>query len=115
VRSCGDYSNRYPLILLSAGIVSTATGDGVGGAIIVAILVLSIGLDTFQEGRAVNAAEVLRRSVALKAEVKRDGAFVSVEVNTVVPGDVIRVRAGDIIPADAGYSRRPPSPPTRQL
>jgi Mg2+-importing ATPase len=89
------------LILLSAGIVSTATGDGVGGAIIVAILVLSIGFDTFQEGRAVNAAEVLRRSVALKAEVKRDGAFVSVEVNTVVPGDVIRVRAGDIIPADA--------------
>ena len=89
------------LILLSAGIVSTATGDGVGGAIIVAILVLSIGLDTFQEGRAVNAAEVLRRSVALKAEVKRGGAFVTVEVNAVVPGDVIRVRAGDIIPADA--------------
>ena len=66
-----------------------------------AILVLSIGLDTFQEGRAVKAAEVLRRSVALKAEVKRDGAFVPVEVDTVVPGDVIRVRGGDIIPADA--------------
>jgi Mg2+-importing ATPase len=89
------------VILLSAGIVSTVTGDRVGGAIIVAILVLSIGLDTFQEGRAVKAAEVLRRSVALKAEVKRNGAFVPVEVGTVVPGDVIRVRSGDIIPADA--------------
>ena len=66
-----------------------------------AILVLSIGLDTFQEGRAIKAAELLRRSVALKAEVKRDGAFVSVQVGAVVPGDVIRVRAGDIIPADA--------------
>ena len=89
------------LILLAAGIVSAATGDGIGGAIIVTILVLSIGLDTFQEGRAVKAAEILRRSVALKAEVKRDGAFVPVEVDTVVPGDVMRVRAGDIIPADA--------------
>ena len=64
------------LMLLAAGIVSAATGDAIGGAIIVAILVLSIGLDTFQEGRAVKAAEALRRSVALKAEVKRDGAFV---------------------------------------
>src|SRR4029077_11844944 len=85
------------LILLAAGIVSAATGDGVGGAIIVTILVLSIGLDTFQEGRAVKAAEVPRRSVGLKAEVGRDGAFVPVEVDTVVPGDVVRVRAGDII------------------
>ena len=89
------------LILLAAGIVSAATGDDIGGAIIVTILVLSIGLDTFQEGRALKAAEVLRRSVALKAEAKRDGAFVRVEVDTVVPGDLVRVRAGDIVPADA--------------
>jgi Mg2+-importing ATPase len=89
------------LILLAAGVVSAVTGDNIGGSIIVAILVLSIGLDTFQEGRAVKAAEALRHSVALKAEVKRDGAFVHVEVAMVVPGDLIRVRAGDIIPADA--------------
>lgn len=89
------------LILLAAGAVSAVTGDDIGGAIIVAILALSIGLDTFQEGRAIRAAEELRRSVALKAEVRRDGAFVPVEVDTVVPGDVVRVRAGDIVPADA--------------
>ncbi|MFG1466358.1 magnesium-translocating P-type ATPase [Xanthobacter sp. DSM 24535] len=89
------------LILLAAGIVSVATGDGIGGSIIVAILAISIGLDTVQEGHAVKAAEVLRRSVALKAEVKRDGIFRQVEVAKVVPGDILRVRAGDIIPADA--------------
>jgi Mg2+-importing ATPase len=89
------------LILLAAGLVSAATGDGVGGSIIVAILAVSVGLDTVQEGQAVRAAEVLRQSVALKAEVKRGGAFVQVGVEAVVPGDVIRVRAGDIIPADA--------------
>ncbi len=89
------------LILLGAGIVSILTGDSIGGAIIVAILVISIGLDTIQEGHAVKAAEVLRKSVALKAEVKRDSSFQEVDVTEVVPGDIVRVRAGDIVPADA--------------
>jgi Mg2+-importing ATPase len=89
------------LILLAAAIVSALTGDEVGGSIIVAILALSIGLDTFQEGRAAKAAELLRHSVALKAEVKRDGTFSEVTVDKIVPGDVVRIRAGDIIPADA--------------
>ncbi|BAL74482.1 magnesium-translocating P-type ATPase [Bradyrhizobium cosmicum] len=88
------------LILLVAGIVSMLTGDEIGGLIIVLILTLSIGLDTIQEGHAIRAAEVLRRSVALKAEVKRDGAFREIDVDHVVPGDVLRVRSGDIIPAD---------------
>ncbi|MEP7295269.1 MAG: magnesium-translocating P-type ATPase [Burkholderiales bacterium] len=89
------------LILLVAGAVSVATGDAIGGSIIVAILAISIGLDTVQEGHAVRAAELLRRSVALKAEVKRDGTFVTIEVDHVVRGDILRIRAGDIIPADA--------------
>ena len=89
------------LILLAAGVVSAATGDTIGGGIIVAILVLSIGLDTFQEGHAVHAAEMLRRSVALRAKVKRSGGFIETDVAAVVPGDIIRVCAGDIIPADS--------------
>jgi Mg2+-importing ATPase len=89
------------LILLVAGIVSILTGDSIGDSIIVLILSLSIGLDTVQEGHAVRTAEILRRSVALKAEVKRDGVFRQVDVESVVPGDLLRVRAGDIVPADA--------------
>jgi Mg2+-importing ATPase len=89
------------LILLAAGLVSMLTGDTIGGSIIVLILTLSIGLDTVQEGHAVKTAEILRRSVALKAEVKRDGVFTEIEVEGVVPGDLLRIRAGDIIPADA--------------
>ena len=89
------------LLLLVAGLVSMATGDEIGGLIIVLILTLSIGLDTIQEGHAVRAAEILRRSVALKADVKRDGIFCDIDVDLVVPGDLLRVRSGDIIPADA--------------
>ncbi|MDB5438564.1 MAG: magnesium-translocating P-type ATPase [Caulobacteraceae bacterium] len=89
------------LILLAAAVVSAATGDIASGAIIAGILILSIGLDTFQEGQASRSAERLRKSVALKAEVKRDGAFAEIPIEAVVRGDVVRVRAGDIIPADA--------------
>ncbi|PNB40273.1 magnesium-translocating P-type ATPase, partial [Pseudomonas sp. FW305-130] len=81
-------------------IVSISTGDSVGGTIIVAILAISIGLEAVQERQALGAAAALRRTVALKAEVKRDGQFVQIAVEGVVPGDVMRVRAGDIIPAD---------------
>ena len=89
------------LILLIAAIVSAGTGDLVGGSIIAVILMLSIGLDTFQEGHAVRAAEILSQSVAVMAEVCRDDRYLQVPVDQVVPGDLIRVRAGDIIPADA--------------
>jgi len=80
------------LILLVAAALAVGTGDQIGGAIIVAILMLSIGLDTLQEHRALKAAELLRRSVALKAEARRDGRFVEVDVEAVVPGDVVRLR-----------------------
>jgi Mg2+-importing ATPase len=89
------------LILIAAAVVSAATGDAPSALIILVILGASVTLDTLQEGRAKQAAEALRQSVAVEAEVKRDGVFTSVDAETVVPGDVFKVAVGDIIPADA--------------
>jgi Mg2+-importing ATPase len=89
------------LVLLFAAIISAFTGDTPSAAIIAVILILSIGLDTFQERRALKAAELLRRSVAVKCEVKREGAFQFLEADRIVPGDLVRVRSGDVVPADA--------------
>ena len=89
------------LILIAAAAVSAGTGDAPSALIILVILGVSVTLDTVQEGSAKRAAEALRQSVALKAEVKREGTFVFVNAETVVPGDVFRVGVGDIIPADA--------------
>src|SRR3984957_20002143 len=89
------------LILIAAAAVSAGTGDAPSALIILVILGVSVTLDTVQEGSAKRAAEALRQSVAVKAEVKREGTFMSVDVETVVPGDVFRVGVGDIIPADA--------------
>ena len=89
------------LILIAAAVVSAATGDAPSALIILTILGVSVALDTVQEGRAKHAAEALKQSVAVKASVKRNGKFVSVDAETVVPGDVFQVTTGDIIPADA--------------
>jgi P-type Mg2+ transporter len=89
------------LVLLLAAGLSAATGDAASAGIITFIIAVSVGLDAVQEGRAAKAAEALKQSVALTAEVKRDGTFRSAHAETVVPGDVFRLRTGDVIPADA--------------
>jgi Mg2+-importing ATPase len=87
-------------ILLVAAAISGFTGDIASFVIIVAVIVLSIFLDVVQEHRAEQAADALRRSVAIHADVRRDGRMVSLPVEQLVPGDVVELRAGDLVPAD---------------
>jgi magnesium-transporting ATPase (P-type) len=58
-------------------------------------------LDFVQEVRAQNAVEALRRSVAVQAKVRRDGASRSAPIDQLVPGDIVELIAGDLIPADS--------------
>lgn len=88
------------LILAAAAAVSAATGDMAGFMTIMTILTLSIVIDVVQEERAETAAEALRRSVAVHADALRDGALTSIPTRELAPGDVVELRAGDIVPAD---------------
>jgi Mg2+-importing ATPase len=88
------------LVLVAAAAISGMTGDRASAVIILVILSASLSLDALQERAAKRAAEALEKSVAVKSEVKRDGAFTSLDPAMIVPGDVFRVRVGDIIPAD---------------
>jgi Mg2+-importing ATPase len=94
------FANPLILILLFASALSAWTGDVVSFVIIVAIVLLSVVLDVVQQRRAENAVDALRRSVGLKATVIRDGATREIHVERLVPGDVVRLSAGDIVPAD---------------
>ncbi len=87
-------------ILLVAAAISGVTGDLTSFAIILAVISLSIFLDVVQEHRAEAAAEALKRSVAIHADVRRDGTMLAIPVEQVVPGDVVELRAGDLVPAD---------------
>ena len=94
------FGNPFVLLLLFAGAVSAVTGDAVSAAIIAAIVVMSVFLDFVQEYRAERAAEGLKQSVALCAVVLRDGREQDIAARGVVPGDVVVLRAGQLVPAD---------------
>lgn len=87
-------------ILLVAALVSGLTGDWPGFWIIAAIVGISVGLDVAQEHRAEAAAAALRARVAVRARIRRDGAAVLLPVEVIVPGDVVELAAGALVPAD---------------
>ncbi len=68
--------------------------------IIVALLVFNAGVGFWQEYTAGNAVEALKKQLAMKARVLRDGKWQVIDARMLVPGDVIRIRLGDVIPAD---------------
>jgi P-type Mg2+ transporter len=94
------FRNPLVVILLVASAVSAFTGEVTNFLIITGIVLLSVTLDFVQEYRANAAAEKLRQSVSVRATVMRDGKPLEIAVTEVVPGDVVLLSAGDLIPAD---------------
>ncbi|MGY2894431.1 magnesium-translocating P-type ATPase [Deinococcus sp. UYEF24] len=88
-------------ILLIAAVVSGVSGDWLNAGIIIVIVLGSIGLDFYQTRRSQVAAESLRSQVAPTATVRRDGVWAELPRAELVPGDLIRLSAGMLVPADA--------------
>ena len=94
------FRNPLVIILLVASAVSAFTGEVTNFIIIAFIVLLSVTLDFVQEYRANAAAEKLKLSVSIRAKVLRDGRAEEIAVAQLVPGDVVQLAAGDMIPAD---------------
>lgn len=94
------FKNPLVIILLVASAVSAFTGELTNFLIISLIVLLSVTLDFVQEYRANAAAEKLRQSVSVRANVMRDGEPLEIPLTQVVPGDLVLLSAGDLIPAD---------------
>jgi Mg2+-importing ATPase len=92
--------NPILILLLGAALVSGLTGGGTNAVIIAVIVALSVGLGFFNEYRAEMAMASLRAQIRQEAEVKRDGRTSRVPVTDLVPGDVVSLRIGDLVPAD---------------
>jgi Mg2+-importing ATPase len=93
---------RNPLVVLLAvlGTISVITGDLRGAGVIAVIILLGAGLRFFQELRADTAAEKLREMVKTTATVLHGGGHREVPLQELVPGDIVSLSAGDMIPAD---------------
>jgi Mg2+-importing ATPase len=92
------FANPLVVILLFASALSAITGDTASFIIIVTIVVLSVVMDFVQEMRAQNAIDALQAKVALRARVVRGGQEVTVLVTELVPGDVVNLCSGDLVP-----------------
>src|SRR5581483_9764339 len=93
---------RSPLLglLLAAAIASYFVGERSDAVIIAVIVALSVGLGFVNEYRAERAAEALHDQIHHQAVVVRDGAPASVDVGDLVPGDIVELQLGEIVPAD---------------
>ena len=88
------------LLLLVAAVVSAVVGDLTEALIIGGIMAMSIGLSFFNEYRSEKAVEELHSEIKHLAAVDRDGAPAEIAVTQLVPGDVVHLKVGDVIPAD---------------
>ena len=95
-----QFESPLVLILIFAAVVSLVLQQWVDSAIILAIVLGSALLGFFQGYQASKAVEELKHQLALTCRVIRDGAELVVPVTTVVPGDLILLSAGNLIPAD---------------
>jgi Mg2+-importing ATPase len=95
------FKNPLIIILLIAGMISGFLGETVNATIIFSIVMFSIILDFYEESKAEMAAEMLKKRVATTATVLRNGVKREIRLAEIVPGDIIYLSAGDIVPADA--------------
>lgn len=90
-----------PWMIEAAMILSAVARHWPDFALILLLLAVNAVVGFWEEHQAGNAIEALQAKLAVKARVKRDGKWSNPDARELVPGDVIRVRLGDIIPADA--------------
>ncbi|MDD5370695.1 MAG: magnesium-translocating P-type ATPase [Anaerolineaceae bacterium] len=95
-----NFKNPLVILLLVLGFVSFLTGDLRAMIVIFVMVLLGVVLRFFQELRADNAAEKLKAMVTTTATVVRDNTEIEIPLKYLVPGDIIRLAAGDMTPAD---------------
>ena len=100
MRLLSNIKNPLVLLLTALGVLSYLTGDHRATVVIFVMVMLGVVLRFFQEMRADHAAEKLQAMVSNTATLVRDGKEQEVPLKMLVPGDIIRLAAGDMVPAD---------------
>jgi Mg2+-importing ATPase len=100
IRLWDNIKNPLVILLVALGVLSYLTGDLRATIVIFVMVLLGVVLRFYQEMRADSAAEKLKAMVNTTATVVRDGKDAEVALKMLVPGDIIRLAAGDMVPAD---------------
>lgn len=100
-----QFRSSFIYLLLAASAVALALREYLDAAVVFLFLVINAGLGFFQEYRAEHALQLLKQFIERRTRVRRGGATVTVPVREIVPGDVVLLSAGDMIPADGCFIR----------
>ena len=95
-----QFSDFLILILIGAAIISIMVGESKDAIVILSIVVVNAFLGIYQEGRAEKSLEALKKMASPNAKVIRNNHHEVVPANSLVPGDIVIIETGDIIPAD---------------
>jgi P-type Ca2+ transporter type 2C len=96
-----QYEDPMQIVLLVAGVISIYPVKQTGTGIVILLLTLfNAALGLHQEGKAAAAVAALAKMMIVKARVRRDGALSQLPAEELVPGDVVAIEAGDVVPAD---------------
>jgi magnesium-transporting ATPase (P-type) len=99
-RLAAQVSQPLVLVLIAAGAITAGLGEWVDAGVILGVVVINALIGFVQEGKAEEALAALARSVATEVTVLRDGRQRRMDAVGLVPGDVVRLAAGDRMPAD---------------
>lgn len=99
-RLIDQFASVLILVLLGAALLAAAVGEWKDALVILVVVALNAGLGFLQESRAERALAALKRMLAPEAHVKRAGVVRRIAAAELVPGDIVRVEAGDRVPAD---------------
>src|ERR1700687_1135632 len=94
------FLNPLVIILLVASVISAFLGQKIEAELIFVIVVFSVTIDFVQTYRSQRAIQRLQEHVSLTATALRDGQWQEIERQEIVPGDIVRLSAGDLVPAD---------------
>ena len=96
-----QYADPMQVVLLVAGIVCLfLPGQFATGVLLILLTLFNALMGLNQEGKAEASASALQKMMVVKAKVRRDGELVEVPMDELVPGDIVNIEAGDLVPAD---------------
>ena len=100
VRLAKRFWGIVPWMLEATVVVTIVLGEFIQAAVIVVLLFFNAGMSIWREGKARAAMAALKQRLTIQSRVKREGKWLSIPARELVPGDLLRIRVGDLLPAD---------------
>jgi Ca2+-transporting ATPase len=96
-----QYKDPMQIVLLGAGILSLfIPGQVPTGVVLIGLTLLNAAMGLNQEGKASASVAALQKMMVVQAKTRRDGSLVQLPMDQLVPGDIVNIEAGDLVPAD---------------